>query len=175
MKITKLLRNLDFYIAAVLVAILVLLTGIGIVLRYFFNRPFAWLEEITSLCFLWSILLGAAGAIRTKEHVTIEILVERFSKKNQRIIEVFVVVVTALLLIYLTFQAVLYLGTVIGAHRRTGLLRLPYGIIYGMLPVSTVLKLINLLFAFRADLCAWKIEDSSLASSAANLDKEVEA
>ena len=173
-KYPRFLKNLDLHFTALLVSALVLLTIIGILVRYFFNKPFPWLEEITSLCFLWSILIGAAAAFRMKSHVAIEIVVERFSKKNQRVIEAVITIITALLLIYLTIQAVIYLGTVTGANRRTGLLRLPYGIIYGMLPVSTVLMLANLLYAFFKDFRAWKKEDAAPPPSAPDLDKEIQ-
>ena len=147
--------NLDLYISEFCVALLVVLTITSIITRYVFNKPFAWLEEITSWAFLWSILLGACAAFRRKAHVSIEILVEALPKKLQKVFFVFVFIVTALLLAYLTYQSVIYVGTVIGAHRVTGLLRLPYGVIYGMMPVAAFFMLVNTCYAFAADVKTW--------------------
>lgn len=155
-KILKILGNLDALLAGAAVVALVVLTLSGIIVRYCFNSPFAWLEEVTSACFLWSVLMGACIAFREKAHVAIEILVVSLPKKLQRIAEVLIMVVSALLLIYLTYQAIQYVGTVAGANRMTGLLRLPYGVIYGILPISSIWMLCNLIYAFVKDVRSWK-------------------
>ena len=43
-----------------------------------------------------------------------------------------------------------------GANRMTGLLRLPYVMIYGLLPVATSLMLVNMVYTFIKDLHSWK-------------------
>jgi len=143
-------------IACIACIILVVLTLVGIVFRYVLGNPFAWMEEITGWCFLWMNLLGACVAFRTKSHVAVEIVVELLPKSIQRVIEVLIALLTAALLIYMTYQAVIYLGTVAGANRMTGLLRLPYVMIYGLLPVATSLMLVNMVYTFIKDLHSWK-------------------
>ena len=154
--ILSFLGNLDMTIACIACMILVALTLVGIVFRYVLGSPFAWMEEITGWCFLWMNLLGACVAFRTKSHVAVEIVVELFPKSVQRIIEVFIALLTGALLVYMTYQAVIYLGTVAGANRMTGLLRLPYAMIYGLLPVATTLMFVNMVYAFIKDLHTWK-------------------
>lgn len=150
------LSELDANIACLACMILVALTLVGILFRYVLGSPFAWMEEITGWCFLWLNLFGACVAFRTKSHVAVEIVVELFPKSIQRVIEILIALITGALLIYMTCQSVIYLNTVAGAHRMTGLLRLPYAMIYGLLPIATILMLFNMAYAFIKDLHSWK-------------------
>src|SRR3954462_11514464 len=45
-----------------------------IVLRYVFNYPVGWTEELSILCWLWGVLWGAAFVIRDSEEVRFDIL-----------------------------------------------------------------------------------------------------
>lgn len=153
--ILKIWANLDLIIAGIAVTILIAVTFVGIIMRYIFGSPFAWLEEITSFCFLWSVLLGACAAFRTGSHVSIEIIVDRLPKVSQRIMKVVIAVITGALLIYLTYQGVIYVGTVSAAKRMTGLVRIPYSLIYGIMPVTSFLMLINMIYAFVKDVQLW--------------------
>ncbi len=58
-------------------ALLVVITGITVmqvVLRYFFNSPTSWSEEIALFCLIWFGLLAVAVGIRRHEHVAITFL-----------------------------------------------------------------------------------------------------
>lgn len=153
-KILKMIGNIDAAVACLACMVLVALTLVGIVFRYVLGNPFAWMEEITGWAFLWMNLLGACVAFRMKSHVAVEIVVELCPKSVQRVLEVIITLLTTVTLCYLTYQAVTYLGTVASANRMTGLLRLPYVMIYGLLPIATTLMIINLLYAFVKDLRA---------------------
>ena len=152
----RILADLDLYVSEFCVVLLVVLTILGIIVRYVFNHPFAWLEEITGWAFLWCILLGACAAFRRKSHVSIEIVYEYMPVKVQHVFDTFIAVVNFLLLSYLTYQGIKYVGTVAGANRVTGLLRLPYKIIYGLMPVTAALMLINMVYAYVQDVKKWK-------------------
>ncbi len=157
----RILADLDLYVAEFCVVLLVVLTIAGIIVRYVFNHPFAWLEEITSWAFLWCILLGACAAFRRKSHVSIEIVYEYLPVKLQHVFDILIAVINTLLLVYLTYQGIKYVGTVAGANRVTGLLRLPYKIIYGLMPVTAALMLVNMLYAFVQDVRKWNKPDGA--------------
>ena len=59
-KILKFLGNLDLLAACVLVVWLICLSFVGVVRRYIFRDPIAWMEEVQMLSFLSVVFLGAA-------------------------------------------------------------------------------------------------------------------
>jgi len=69
--------------------------------RYVLQSPLTWTEEAARYSFIWIVLLGAAFAVRKKEHVAMEILFDRFPKSVQRYVMVIINGIILLSLIYL--------------------------------------------------------------------------
>ena len=99
-KLNKIL-NLDYIIAGIALIILVLVTFIGVIMRYFLGNPLIWAEEIQLLCFVWIVFFGAGAAFRTGSHVAIDVLVDLFPERVRKIVEIFGGIVILFILIYL--------------------------------------------------------------------------
>jgi C4-dicarboxylate transporter DctQ subunit len=56
----------------------------NVVARYVFDTGFPWVLETVQYLFAWVVLVGAAHGIKAGVHLGIDLLVNRFSKKNQR-------------------------------------------------------------------------------------------
>jgi len=52
-----------------------------VVLRYFFNRPQAWIVEISEYLLLYITFLGAAWVLSKEGHVIVDIVITRVSPK----------------------------------------------------------------------------------------------
>ncbi|MCK4794857.1 MAG: TRAP transporter small permease subunit [Desulfobacteraceae bacterium] len=59
-----------------------------IVARYLFNAPTLWAHETSGFIFGFYFLLGAAYCLRTKGHVSVDILYDRLSTRTQAILDV---------------------------------------------------------------------------------------
>ncbi len=55
----SILANLDILIAAAVLAVLVVLTFLGVIWRYFLAHPFTWLEEVQMACMVWIVFRAA--------------------------------------------------------------------------------------------------------------------
>lgn len=64
-KLGKILGNLDISLACVVLSGLIVLTFAGVLKRYIFRDPIAWMEELQPLLFLWAVMLAAGAAFRT--------------------------------------------------------------------------------------------------------------
>ncbi|HJS32003.1 MAG TPA: TRAP transporter small permease [Alphaproteobacteria bacterium] len=72
-------RLYDSATAGLLAALAASMFGIAIVnalLRYLFDNPLVWGEEISRYCMVWGTLVGVALAYRMGAHVSITILTE---------------------------------------------------------------------------------------------------
>lgn len=83
---------------AIFLALMVLFTFLNVVLRYIFDAGFAWSEEISRLCFIYLVYLGAIVAARDNAHLMVDALIARVPAKAQRVIYVAIQVITIWLL-----------------------------------------------------------------------------
>jgi C4-dicarboxylate transporter DctQ subunit len=86
--ISKLGRAFDFAIdkmarlGDVILVFLMLSVCADVILRYLFNRPQAWIVEISEYLLLYITFLGAAWVLKNEGHVIVDILVTRLSPKK---------------------------------------------------------------------------------------------
>ena len=92
-KIASVLMNLDIAVASAILAILIVLTFLGVIWRYIFDAPFTWLEEVQTSCLVWIVFAAAGAAFRTGNHVAIQMIVDLMPAKVQKIMEWFISIV----------------------------------------------------------------------------------
>lgn len=95
MIIEKALNFIDSisYWVGKLVSIIVLIAGIllcvEVVARYIFNNPIVWIPFVTTeLCAVYYFMVGAY-TLRFKGHVGMDVFIEKLSKKNRNLSEIF--------------------------------------------------------------------------------------
>ncbi|NLZ54487.1 MAG: TRAP transporter small permease, partial [Thermoanaerobacteraceae bacterium] len=107
-KLLHLLSNLDWAVTCLAMAVLIFVTFLGVIMRYFFNSPFVWTEEVQLWCFVWVAFIGGGATFRLGEHVSIDILVDSLPAALRSIIKVIeYLVVIAVLIYYTKYSSVL--------------------------------------------------------------------
>jgi C4-dicarboxylate transporter DctQ subunit len=53
----------------------------AVVLRYAFNRPVGWSEEISTYLMIWAAFLGAAYALKEDAHIGVDLLLSRLPER----------------------------------------------------------------------------------------------
>lgn len=146
-KFKTVLWNLDTIVASVVLAILIVLTFAGVPFRYLLGSPFTWLEEVQLACMVWIVYAGAGVAFRAGNQVAIEMVVDLLPRSLQKIAEIFISIVVVVVLGYLFYQSLGYIGIFLRSGRATPMLKIPYSVIYGIGPVSFVLMVISYFYA----------------------------
>ena len=146
-KFKAVLWNLDTIVASVVLAILIVLTFAGVPFRYLLGAPFTWLEEVQLACMVWIVYAGAGAAFRAGNQVAIEMIVDLMPKGMQKIMEILISIVVVVVLGYLFYQSLGYIGIFLRSGRATPMLKIPYALIYGIGPVSFVLMVISYFYA----------------------------
>jgi C4-dicarboxylate transporter DctQ subunit len=77
------------YFAGTLIAVGVFLIFYGVVCRYVFNNPKAWVDEISTYCIVWGTLTGLGVALREGHHIQVDILFDRVPPFFQKVFNVF--------------------------------------------------------------------------------------
>lgn len=146
-KLLTVLGNLDIVVAGITLALLIILTVAGVAFRYIIGNPFTWLEEVQLACMVWIVFAAGGAAFRTGNHVAIEMVVDMFPKKVQKIIEWLISVVVVVVLAYLFKQSLGFIQIFLKSGRSTPMLDIPYALIYGIAPVSFVVMIISYFYS----------------------------
>jgi len=68
-----------------------------IIARYVFNYPFGWTDEVSVLCWLWTVLWGASFVLRERDEVRFDIFYSALSVKTRCVLTVVTGVATIVL------------------------------------------------------------------------------
>ncbi|MGE0735384.1 MAG: TRAP transporter small permease [Alphaproteobacteria bacterium] len=61
------------------------LVSYSVVLRYAFNRPQSWVDEIVGYLLVATVMLAAADTLRRGEHIGVDVLTERLGPRGKKI------------------------------------------------------------------------------------------
>lgn len=141
--IVRVLKNLDLIIAGIALAVLILATFVGVIMRYVFSNPFTWMEEVQLWCFLWIVFLGSGAAFRTGNHVAIEFIVDAMPPKVKRVFEIFDYIVVIFILCYLGVQSSTLIRQYAATNVQTSILNVPQSFISLAIPAGCVLMIVD--------------------------------
>ena len=96
------LTNLDAIITATTLSICVVLVNANVIMRYFFNNPIRWAEEVVTSLFVWTVFIGSAYAYRKHSHLGVDILVNLMPPKMKAVVKAVMSVVELFVLSMLT-------------------------------------------------------------------------
>ncbi len=80
----KLLHRIEDSLLAGLLGAMILLAGLQILLRNFFDAGLLWIDPLLRILVLWLGLLGAAVATRRDRHIRIDLLPQRLGRSAER-------------------------------------------------------------------------------------------
>ena len=146
----KVLKNLDAYIAGVMMIVTIVLVIVNVFTRKMFNYIIIWSEEIATSCFVYSVFIGAAYAYRKHQHVGVDLLVERLPAGARRAVHL---ITSALLVVingYITMLSVQFIQS--SWIKRMPITKLPSSVVSTALVIGFGLMTIYSLVIFIKDL-----------------------
>ena len=124
----------------------VLLIFSQIFMRTLFNYSLSWTEELSRYIFIWQTWLGTSIALKYKQHIRVEILINIFKKaKNKKILEISVNLIWIAFSIFLLYAGTLLCKSMIARNVLSSGMRIPLVFIYSCLPISSLIVLIRLI------------------------------
>jgi TRAP-type C4-dicarboxylate transport system permease small subunit len=136
-------KNIDLWIAAAAMIFLVGLTFTGVIMRYRMNKPITWLEEVQFILIVWVAFFGASVAFRQGSHIAIEVVMELFPSRLQKIMEKIIAVLVFAVMVFIFFLELERGMDLTRTGRRTNILSIPLSINYFAVAFACLLMLIN--------------------------------
>ena len=128
------------WILVFLMSILVLDVLWQVISRYVMNSPSSFTDELAGFLLIWVGLLGATYVAGKREHLAIDLLLQRSSPKRKYILEMIISTVIILFAVTVMIVGGIWLVyTRFYLSVKSAALGLPLGVVYLVLPVSGIL------------------------------------
>lgn len=86
-KLQKFTSEIVERVLAVILSAMLILTFVQVTLRYVFNSPIAWSEEVTLVMLIWYGFLAMALGVKDDSHMSLEFFYVTFSEKGKKVLD----------------------------------------------------------------------------------------
>jgi len=127
------------YLGVACISLILILVVVQVVMRYVFNFPLVWSEELAVYSMVWLTFIGSALATKDKEHITVTIVTEFLPKKIRRVVMQMSRVITCIFLLIIIFY-----GSQLSFENfnvTSVANRIPMGYVYGIIPLGALAML----------------------------------
>jgi len=137
--------NADLLISGTALVFLIIITFTGVISRYVLNASFVWGEEAMLALIIWVVWYGGSAAFRYGNPIRIEIIVDMFPMRVQRIVTGIICLTSTVLLSYLFIRSIYFVELMYTTKRTTQVMYISKALIYSCIPISCVLMIINMI------------------------------
>lgn len=124
-------------LAAIALLIVIASVSWGVLTRYVLERPANWTSELASICFAWSVFLGAAAAFARAENISIDAFINLLPEAVRRGVRLAADLFVLAVLLVVAFLATRF--TLSTMDIPTTVLRVPQACLYAGAAVGFVL------------------------------------
>lgn len=131
--------NFEELFCAFLMSVVIVCLGAQVFLRYVFHSSLSWSEELSRICFIWTIYVGAALAAKRQQHVRVTALFLVLPKPLQTALWVLVDVIWMVFNLVFAWQGVLFVKHSFQFREVTPTLEWVAAYIYMIIPLGFLL------------------------------------
>lgn len=128
-----------------------LIAGLAVFTRYVLNNALTWTEEVARYCLIWITMIGTSLAIRYRNHISLDTIVQRLPKRTSTIIEIIFFLIIIILIGVLVRSSFIMVFTQ-STLRYSPTLGITMFWVQIILPVGFALTLIHSLFIILEDI-----------------------
>ncbi len=133
-------------ISSILMMAMAVIMTLNVVLRYGFGFSFNWGDEILRYICVYMSFLGIAAAWRYNSHVRVALFVEKlFSECLKVPTRVLTYIITMIFMVACTYFGLVLVERIIQSGQISPALHLPMYLLYGIVPLTSILSIIQLL------------------------------
>ena len=119
--------------------------------RYVLNDPSTTSEELARIFLMWLGPLGAAYALAFNEHMAIDLLSQKLSPENQKLIRKVILIFCGLLSVIFLKGGYEIVTESLALEQKTAALGIPMGYVYIAVPLGAIFMLAFVVIDFTTD------------------------
>ncbi|WP_199614019.1 TRAP transporter small permease [Paenibacillus alkalitolerans] len=145
--IDRTLETACFIVFAALILVVVIQ-----ILSRFLPFSFIWTEELARFLFIYGIVLGAPLAIKRKEFVNVDMLINKLPPRNKRFYDIILNVAVILLMFIIGMKGMEFAG--LGVGQQSSTMPIPMAVPYASICISAFLMVLYSLHNLMEQLSA---------------------
>jgi TRAP-type C4-dicarboxylate transport system permease small subunit len=114
-----------------------------IIMRYLFNMPLTWPEEISRYMWIWTVFFSMSYAIKVGNVLKVDILTEFLPRDVRRALEIFLQSVSLVVFGIFSYYSIIVLNSLIISKRVSPALRIPMSLVYVVVCIGFFLSFIR--------------------------------
>ncbi len=153
-KFLDILEKIAFVFIALAVVTMMGVMMYQIIMRYAFSAANAWSEELTRYLFIYTVMLGAAIAVRRNSHLQIDVIIGRLNPRTKAIFTIITTIGGIIFLAFLMFYSFRLVEQ--GAGTKSAGLGVTMNIPYFAVPVGCALMILSSIEVLLKNIAALK-------------------
>lgn len=147
-KIEKIWSSIELAILGLITLVMSVLLAGNAVSRYLFNKSWGFSEEVGSLALVAMTFLGIGYAVRKKQHIEMSGFYDLLPKQAQWALRLFIDLVSAIVLLFLTYLSYEYVLHLHQIGEVTTMLQFPVYLIMAVMPIGFFIAFLSYLVDF---------------------------
>ncbi len=144
--------NLEEILCGFFLVSMVSLVIVSVLLRFLFSYSITWAEEVSTICFVWSVFVGASAVYKHKMDIGIDVLIKTLPDSAQRYIRLLVSLTLLAINGYIFYMSIVF--TSISWIKPTAVLGVSSAVFNSALIVGFGLITLHTLGFIRQDISA---------------------
>ncbi|WP_416798145.1 TRAP transporter small permease [Ciceribacter azotifigens] len=141
-------------IVVALMAMMSVLIGVQIFMRYVMGASLSWSEELSRYFFIWATYVGIAYAVRKDAHIRVTMATDLLSPKGQAFMRILTHIIFGAFALFVMYQGWFMVEKTFRFGQKSASLGIPMGIIYLAPFTGFLLVVLRLIQAVVIDLRA---------------------
>jgi TRAP-type C4-dicarboxylate transport system permease small subunit len=139
----KFLENFEGYCCVVFLMAMSIILFVQVVFRFVLHAALPWSEEASRYLLVWTAFIGGAYGVRRGAHIGIEAFALLLPKKAQKVLNLFVLVVSTVVCCVILKYGIDIVSTQLSKGQLSPAMRIPMGYMYAAIPVGMVFFIIR--------------------------------
>ena len=132
----KFLENFEGYCCVVFLIAMSIILFVQVVFRFVLHAALPWSEEASRYLLVWTAFIGGAYGVRRGAHIGIEAFALLLPKKAQKVLNLFVLVVSTVVCCIILKYGIDIVSTQLSKGQLSPAMRIPMGYMYAAIPVG---------------------------------------
>lgn len=140
-------ENFEEIVCSMLLAIIVILLGVQVSLRFLFNTALSWQEELTRILFVWFCYIGVSLGAKRMQHIRVTVFVGFLPDRVRKVTDIIADLVWLFFNVAMVYISVSMLRTMTEFRQLTPAMDIDVFHIYLIIPLAfliTTLRIIQL-------------------------------
>lgn len=144
----KLVKHLDnkieIYIAAVFQIVFTFLTILQVTMRYAFNNPLTWSEELARFAFIWFVYISGSYAVKFQRHVRLS-FVDKLPQPFNLVFQMLALLLWLSFLIFVDIYSIEVISLMYSSNQYSPANHVPIYIMYYSVALGAILMSIRVI------------------------------